>query len=65
MVEQNQELRDAGLKITLPRVKILQLLESSELNSQHLSAEEVYHAFRDAGEGHDHGALQAISAAHL
>ena len=50
MVEQNQELRNAGLKITLPRVKILQLLESSELNSQHLSAEEVYQALRDAGE---------------
>ncbi len=49
MVEQNQELRDAGLKITLPRVKVLQLLESSELNSQHLSAEEVYQALRDAG----------------
>ena len=50
MVAQNQELRDAGLKITLPRVKVLQLLESSELNSQHLSAEEVYQALRDAGE---------------
>ena len=50
MVEQNQELRNAGLKITLPRVKILQLLESSELNSQHLSAEEVYQSLHDAGE---------------
>ncbi len=36
MAEQNQELRKAGLKITLPRVKILQILESSELKSQHL-----------------------------
>jgi Fur family ferric uptake transcriptional regulator len=50
MAEQNQELRKAGLKITLPRVKILQILESSEIGSQHLSAENVYDALRDAGE---------------
>jgi Fur family ferric uptake transcriptional regulator len=50
MAEQNQELRKAGLKVTLPRVKILQILESSELESQHLSAEDVYLALRTAGE---------------
>ena len=50
MAEQNQELRKAGLKVTLPRVKILQILESSELESQHLSAEDVYLALRNAGE---------------
>jgi Fur family ferric uptake transcriptional regulator len=50
MAERNQELRNAGLKITLPRVKILQILESSEPGSLHLSAEEVYGALRDAGE---------------
>jgi Fur family ferric uptake transcriptional regulator len=50
MAEQNQELRKVGLKVTLPRVKILQILESSELGSQHLSAENVYDALRDAGE---------------
>jgi Fur family ferric uptake transcriptional regulator len=50
MAEQNQELRKAGLKVTLPRVKILQILESSEAGSQHLSAEDVYGALRDAGE---------------
>ncbi len=50
MVEQNQELRKAGLKITLPRVKILQILESSSHGSMHLSAEDVYDALRDAGE---------------
>ena len=50
MAEQNQELRKAGLKVTLPRVKILQILESSELESQHLSAENVYLALRNAGE---------------
>ncbi len=50
MAEQNQELRKAGLKVTLPRVKILQILESSEQGHQHLGAEDVYRALRDAGE---------------
>jgi Fur family ferric uptake transcriptional regulator len=50
MAEQNQELRKAGLKVTLPRVKILQILESSELGPQHLSAEDVYRALIAAGE---------------
>jgi len=50
MAEQNQELRKAGLKITLPRVKILQILETTESSSQHMSAEEVYRALLDAGE---------------
>ena len=50
MAERNQELRKAGLKVTLPRVKILHILESSELGSLHLSAEQVYDALRDAGE---------------
>jgi len=40
MVAESQELRDAGLKITLPRIKILQILESSDVH--HLSAEDVY-----------------------
>jgi len=50
MAEQNQELRKAGLKITLPRVKILQILETTESSPQHMSAEEVYRALLDAGE---------------
>ncbi len=50
MAEQNQELRKAGLKVTLPRVKILQILESSQDGNQHMSAEDVYDALRDAGE---------------
>ena len=40
MPSESQELRDAGLKITLPRVKILQILEGSP--AHHLSAEDVY-----------------------
>jgi len=50
MAEPNQELRKAGLKVTLPRVKILHILESSERGSLHLSAEQVYDALREAGE---------------
>ena len=50
MAEENQELRRAGLKVTLPRVKILQILESAAHDQRHLSAEEVYDALRDAGE---------------
>lgn len=45
---ENQELRRAGLKVTLPRVKILQFLEQSK--ERHLSAEDVYKALLDSGE---------------
>ena len=48
---ENQELRKAGLKITLPRVKILQILESVDLGHRHMSAEDVYRALdRACGE---------------
>jgi Fur family ferric uptake transcriptional regulator len=40
MPAESQELKDAGLKITLPRVKILQILTTSEVH--HVSAEDVY-----------------------
>lgn len=48
MAVENQELRKVGLKVTLPRVKILQILESSE--KHHLSAEDVYKLLMEAGE---------------
>lgn len=48
MSSENQELRNAGLKVTLPRVKILQILERSE--TKHLSAEDVYKALIEADE---------------
>ncbi len=50
MTGENQELRKAGLKVTLPRVKILQLMEQAEEDSHHLSAEDVYKALLEAGE---------------
>jgi len=48
MAVENQELRKVGLKVTLPRVKILQILENSD--QRHLSAEDVYKALLEAGE---------------
>lgn len=48
MSAENSELRKAGLKVTLPRVKILNILESSD--SHHLSAEDVYKKLLDAGD---------------
>jgi Fur family ferric uptake transcriptional regulator len=47
-MEQRQELRKAGLKVTLPRLKILQIFEGSNL--RHLSAEDIYRELLDTGE---------------
>ncbi|MFQ5609715.1 MAG: ferric iron uptake transcriptional regulator [Woeseiaceae bacterium] len=47
-MEQRQELRKAGLKVTLPRLKILEILESAE--RRHLSAEEIYKVLLETGE---------------
>ena len=46
MSDSNSDLKQAGLKVTLPRVKILQILEAAE----HLSAEDVYKTLLDANE---------------
>jgi Fur family ferric uptake transcriptional regulator len=45
---ENKEIRKAGLKVTLPRVKILEILESAE--SRHMTAEDVYKALLERGE---------------
>ncbi len=42
------DIKNAGLKITLPRMKILQLLESSP--DRHLKAEDIYKILLDSGE---------------
>ncbi|WP_158969004.1 ferric iron uptake transcriptional regulator [Paraglaciecola sp. L3A3] len=39
-MDQNKELKKAGLKVTLPRLKILEILQLPE--NQHISAEDVY-----------------------
>lgn len=45
---QRQELRKAGLKVTLPRLKILEILERSA--QRHLSAEDIYKELLETGE---------------
>lgn len=42
-----QDLKKAGLKATLPRIRILEILENSD--QKHMSAEDVYKALLDAG----------------
>lgn len=43
----SHELKKVGLKVTLPRVKILEILESAE--NHHMSAEDVYRALMESG----------------
>ena len=45
----NQELRKAGLKVTLPRVKIYQILEQGG-EGDHFSAEGIYKLLIEQGE---------------
>lgn len=47
-MEESQQLKNVGLKITLPRLKVLQILEQS--CNHHLSAEGVYKALLETGE---------------
>lgn len=43
-----QDLKKAGLKATLPRLRILELFETTE--QKHMSAEDVYRSLLDSGE---------------
>lgn len=45
----DQELRDAGMRVTQPRLKILQILEKAADSGLHLSAEEVYRRLLEDG----------------
>jgi len=45
-----KEIRDAGLKVTSPRVKILEMLENRSNAERHLTAEEVYKTLLHEGE---------------
>ncbi len=49
MALENQELRKAGLKVTLPRVKIYQILERAG-EGDHFSAEDIYKLLMEQGE---------------
>ncbi|ABZ77039.1 ferric uptake regulator, Fur family [Shewanella halifaxensis HAW-EB4] len=48
MTDGNQALKKAGLKVTLPRVKILELMQAPD--NQHISAEDLYKKLLDIGE---------------
>ena len=45
---ESQDLRDLGLKVTLPRMKILEILETSGI--RHMSAEDIYRELLERGE---------------
>jgi len=48
MSEQNIALKKAGLKVTLPRIKILEILQLPQ--NQHISAEDLYKILLGHGE---------------
>ena len=45
---ENKDLKKVGLKVTLPRLKILSILENSE--QRHISAEDVYKKLLELGD---------------
>ena len=47
-MSENVDLKKAGLKVTLPRIKVLKLLENAE--EQHMSAEDVYKSLLETGD---------------
>ena len=48
MSKKDQDLKKVGLKVTLPRIKILQILETEP--DWHMTAEDIYQSLRDAQE---------------
>ncbi len=48
MSKGNQELKKAGLKVTHPRIKILQIMESEK--QRHLSADDVFRCLHEKGD---------------
>lgn len=47
---ESQDIRNAGLKVTLPRVKILEILENKQFDERHQTAEKVYKHLLEEGE---------------
>jgi len=45
---EEDDLRSAGLKVTSPRMKVLNILETSDV--RHMTAESVYRALLESGE---------------
>ena len=50
MSDQNLELKKTGLKATLPRIRILEVLDSTKDEEAHLSAEDIYRELLASGE---------------
>ena len=48
MSKKDQDLKKVGLKVTLPRIKILKILERTP--DWHMTAEDIYQSLRDAQE---------------
>ena len=50
-MNQTKELKKAGLKATLPRIKIMEVLESTAIQEEaHFSAEDIYKELLNSGE---------------
>ena len=50
MSNQNKELKKTGLKATLPRIRILEVLELTKNEEAHMSAEDIYKELLAAGD---------------
>ncbi|MFL2725909.1 MAG: ferric iron uptake transcriptional regulator [Gammaproteobacteria bacterium] len=50
MSNQNKELKKTGLKATLPRIRILEILELTKNEEAHMSAEDIYKQLLAAGD---------------
>jgi Fur family ferric uptake transcriptional regulator len=48
VVLESKDLRKAGLKVTIPRLKILEILETN--SEEHMSAEDVFRALLESGD---------------
>jgi Fur family ferric uptake transcriptional regulator len=47
---ETQDIRKVGLKVTVPRMKILEMLENRSHSERHLTAEELYKTLLSEGE---------------
>ena len=50
MSNQNKELKKTGLKATLPRIRILEVLELTKNEEAHMSAEDIYKQLLASGD---------------
>mgnify|MGYP006058932921 FL=1 len=63
-MNQTKELKKAGLKATLPRIKIMEVLESTAIQEEaHFSAEDIYKELLNRGE--NIGLASVLSLIHI